>query len=481
MQPLHRQAKGSRSPTLAHLLVGGWALLLGLALSACSSVAPAPTPSGFAPCVPSPSTQARPLALPQGLGDFLAPHVPGELLALSGGIAPQTLAARVGGIQLQDRLAEGFLRLRVPVGQEWAKAEALRTAGARWVQPNYLYFPLYQPNDPLYPASLADPYRLRPFYQEIHLESAWDSVGTPRCTPVVAVLDTAFNPAHPDLQANLLAGKNLTPDGLGPDDLSPAPPPQGSSYLQGEADHGEGVAGLVAAAANNGRGIPGVGLNYARVLPIKVFYWVGTSYSVSSDVLANAIRYAADQKAAVINLSLGSPTPLDPAVQQALDYALSKGALPVAASGNDGADGLDYPAAYPGVLAAGAARLDGGRADFSNYSSQPKYLVLAAAGNKSPQQLLYSLAIGQNYPYYQSLGNYAAWAGTSFAAPQVSGVAALYVAKFAARYGQGPTPDQTRRCLTQTASNGGAYDAQTGYGLLQADRVLTDTTVCFPN
>lgn len=307
---------------------GGWALLLGLVLSACNSVAPVPAPSGFAPCLPSPSTQARSLALPQGLGNFLAPHVPGELLALPGGIAPQTLAARVEGTQVQDRLAEGFLRLRVPVGQERAKAEALLAAGARWVQPNYLYFPFYQPNDPLYPAASTDPYRLQPFYQKINLESAWDKVGPLRCTPVVAVLDTAFNPTHPDLQANLLAGKNLTPDGLNPDDLSPSPPPQGSSYLQGEADHGEGVAGLVAAVANNAQGVPGVGLNYAKVLPVKVFYWVGTSYSVSSDVLANAIRYAADQHAAVINMSLGSPTPLDPAVQQALTYALSKGALP---------------------------------------------------------------------------------------------------------------------------------------------------------
>lgn len=460
---------------------GGWALLLGLVFSACNSVAPVPAPSGFSPCLLTPSTQARSFALPQGLGDFHAPHVPGELLALSAGIAPQTLTARVEGTQVQDRLAEGFLRLRVPVGQERAKAEALLAAGARWVQPNYLYFPLYQPNDPLYPAASTDPYRLQPFYQKINLESAWDKVGPLRCTPVVAVLDTAFNPSHPDLQANFLPGKNLTPDGLGQSDLSPGPPPQGSSYMQGDADHGEGVAGLVAAVANNAQGVPGVGLNYAKVLPVKVFYWVGTSYSVSSDVLANAIRYAADQNVAVINMSLGSPTPLDPAVQQALTYALSKGALPVAASGNDGTDGLDYPAAYSGVLAAGAARLEGGRADFSNYSSQPKDLVLAAAGNKNLPQLLYSLALGQNYSYYSSLGRYAAWAGTSFAAPQVSGVAALYVAKFTARYGHGPTPDQVRRCLTQTASNGGFYDPQTGYGLLQADRVLTDTTACFPN
>ncbi|MFN3369644.1 MAG: S8 family serine peptidase [Thermus sp.] len=75
---------------------------------------------------------------------------------------------------------------------------------------------------------------------------------------------------------------------------------------------------------------------------------------------------------------------------------------------------------------------------------------------------------------------YIAWAGTSFAAPQVSGVAALYVAKYATLYGKVPSPSQIRLCLEQTASNSGTYDPQTGYGLVRADRVMSDTTYCFP-
>jgi len=379
-------------------------------------------------------------------------------------------------------LENGFLHVQVPEGQEKAKAEALLRAGARFVQPNYLYFPLYLPNDPLYVASGTRPgqYPLRGFYQVTGIETAWDHLGSFSCTPVVAVLDTAFNPSHPDLQGALLPGRNLTPDGLGPGDLSPSPPPQGRQYDQGEADHGQGVAGLVAAVANNARGIPGVGLNRVKVLPLKVFYWVNGGYSSTSNVLAQAIRYAADQGVLVINLSLGSPTPLDGVVQDALGYALSKGALPVAASGNAGADGLYYPARYPGVLAVGSARLSGSRSDFSNYTSEVRDLVLAAAGNGNPPELLPSLALGKDYPYYPSLGAYAYWTGTSFAAPQVSAVAALYAAKYAARYGRAPRPDQVRTCLTMTASGGGSYSAETGYGLLQADRVMTDTTYCFP-
>jgi serine protease len=457
------------------------ALLLWTAflLTACPLNPPPPPASTCSP-TPTGSLSTQALREPQGLGDFSAPHVPGELLVLPGGLAPQSLAARVQGVEVRRALEGGFLQVKVPPGQEKAKAEALLQAGARWVQPNYLYFPLFTPNDPLYPVSSLDTSRLQPYYQAIRLEAAWDLLGSLPCTPVVAVLDTTFNPTHPDLQPSLLPGRNLTPDGLPPEDLSPSPPPQGFAYGSGDADHGQGVAGLVAAVADNNRGIPGVGLNRMKVLPLKVFYWVSGGYSSTSAVLARAIRYAADQGAAVVNLSLGSPTPLDGVAQQALDYALSKGTLPVAASGNAGANGLYYPAAYPGVLAVGSAKLDGTRSDFSNYSTAPADLVLAAAGNGNPKQTLWSLALGQNYPYYQTLGIYAKWAGTSFAAPQASALAALYVAKYYARYGRGPSPDQIRLCLTRTASNGGSYDPQTGYGLLRADRVMTDTTYCFP-
>jgi subtilisin family serine protease len=383
-------------------------------------------------------------------------------------------------VEVQGVLDRDFLQVKVPPGQEKAKAEALLRAGVRWAQPNYLYHPLATLNDPLYPANSLDPSRLQPYYRAIHLEAAWSSLGSPSCSPVVAVLDTAFNLSHPDLQMNVSSGRNITPDGLTAGDLSPSPPPPGLVYTTDEPDHGQGVAGLVAATANNYRGIPGAGLNLVKVLPLKVFYWTNEGYSSTSDVLATAIRYAADRGAVVANLSLGSPTPMDVVLQEAINYALSKGTLIVAASGNEGRDGLYYPAAYPGVLAVGSAKLDGTRSDFSNYSTTPADLVLAAGGNRNPAQTLWSLALGQSYPYYQTLGTYAQWAGTSFATPQASALAALYVAKYYTHYGHSPTPDQIRLCLTRTASNGGNYDPQTGYGLLRADQVMTDTRYCFP-
>lgn len=460
-------------------------------LTACPQTPPPPPPSA---CSAVPTSlavqggQAQSANQPLGVGDFTAPHVPGELLVISGGLSPQALISRVAEIQVQASLPGGVLHVRVPVGQERVKARELVQAGARYVQPNYLYFSLYEPNDPLYPSSLLDGSRVRPFYQKMNLEAAWDVVRASSWvfTPVVAVLDTAFNPNHPDLRDNLLPGRNLTPDGLPPDDLRPSPPPNGVMYDRNQPDHGQAVAGLVAAIADNEEGIPGVGLNRVRVLPVKVFFWVLDAtnqryvYRSTSAVLSSAIRYAADQGASVINMSLGSPTPLDAVVENALSYALSKGSLPVAAAGNNGTDGLMYPACYNGVLAVGSVRLSGIRSDFSNYSSTQTDLVMAAAGNRTPGESLWSLALGASYPYYTSQDLYLTWTGTSFAAPQVSGVAALYVAKYATLYGKAPSPDQIRLCLEQTASNNGTYVSQTGYGIVQADRVMTDTTYCFP-
>ncbi|MEJ5336328.1 MAG: S8 family serine peptidase [Thermus sp.] len=471
---------------MKRLAFAGLFLGTALLLTACPNESPPPPPPSTS-CTPTPTglslqgLGSQQLA-PQGLGDFSAPHVPGELLVLPGGLTPQGLAARVEGVRPLSALEGGFLRVGVPKGQERAKAEALLRAGARFVQPNYLYFPLYVPNDPLYPVHFADSARLEPYLDLIRMEAAWELVRaeTYECTPIVAVLDTAFNPLHEDVRGVFLTGYNATDDRLGPTNLDPSPPPPGFSYLNNDPDHGQGVAGLVAALADNGKGVPGLGLGRVRVLPVKVFYWVGDSYASTSDVLAKALRAAADRGAVVLNLSLGSPAPLDGVVQDALNYALSKGSLPVAAAGNNGTDGLMYPAAYPGVLAVGSARLDGARSDFSNYSSTSKDLVLAPGGNRTPAQAFYVLALGQDYSYYESSRPYTTGAGTSFAAPMVSAVAALYVAHYHAVYGRTPTVGQVKQCLIQTASNGGSYNPQTGYGLLRADRVLSDTTYCFP-
>jgi serine protease len=123
-------------------------------------------------------------------------------------------------------------------------------------------------------------------------------------------------------------------------------------------------------------------------------------------------------------------------VRQALGYALSKGTLPVAASGNAGADGLYYPAAYPGVLAVGSAKLDGTRSDFSNYSTALRTWCWRRRGTEPETDPLVPGPRAE-LPLLPTLGAYAQWAGTSFCRPRGQALAALYVSQAYARYGTG--------------------------------------------
>ncbi|MGQ9753685.1 MAG: hypothetical protein ACUVQD_03360, partial [Thermaceae bacterium] len=127
-------------------------LLLFPLLYACNQTqSPPPTPQACRPTSTLGLSAQGVSASLQGLGDFDLPHVPGELLVLEGGLTPQGLLSRAGlskEVKVQALLPGGALHLRVPPGQERAKAEALLRAGARYVQPNYLYRLLAQPNDP---------------------------------------------------------------------------------------------------------------------------------------------------------------------------------------------------------------------------------------------------------------------------------------------------------------------------------------------
>ena len=148
----------------------------------------------------------------------------------------------------------------------------------------------------------------------------------------------------------------------------------GEVYPDGDgASHGTSVVGAAAATGNNGVGIAGVNWS-AKILPLQALGDDGSGNTLS---VSRAIRYAADQGVDVINLSLGSNFE-DSYLRQAVQYALSKGAVVVAASGNDGCDCLSYPANYPEVVAVGATRSDGSVAGFSSYGDN---LDLVAPGS----------------------------------------------------------------------------------------------------
>ncbi len=172
--------------------------------------------------------------------------------------------------------------------------------------------------------------------------------------------------------------------------------------------HGTAVTGIAAATGNNGKGIAGVSWA-SQILPIQALGDDGYGDSLS---IARAIRYAADRNVDVINLSLGSLDE-DSYLREAIQYAMERDVIIVAASGNDGCDCISYPARYPEVVAVGALNNNDKVATFSSYGSN---LDIIAPGS------------GMLAPSWRSTNATTAYdtglAGTSFAAPYVSGLLA---------------------------------------------------------
>lgn len=266
---------------------------------------------------------------------------------------------------------------------------------------------------------------------QIRADKAWKTVNSNTST-TIAVLDTGADYNHPDLKGNLLPGINLVPS---------------ARSAQDDNGHGTEVIGVLAAKGNNGIGVSGVLWN-AKVLPIKV---LDSKAAADLDLVAQGINTALDRGAKVILMSFSSMA-YSRALTNAINRAEANGAVLVAASGNEG-NRVAYPAAYPTVIAVGGVK--------SN--NEPIY-----ESNSGPELNL--MAPGLNV-YTTKLGStYGSFSGTSAAAPQVAGAAALIMARYPKL-----KPIDVRQLLYQTATNLGesGWDKRTGYGLLNVEKAVT--------
>lgn len=312
-------------------------------------------------------------------------------------------------------------------------------------------------------------------------DRAWDYWQTvPQLAPIkVAVIDSGIDYGHPEFAGVVVGGRSFV-----------------SGSWKHDADgHGTFVAGEIAAGAFNVAGIAGLAFN-AKLLIAKVVKADGT---VSLPGEIKAIRWAADQGARVINLSIGGVRdPLDPeldtysaAEQAAVDYAYSKGAVIVAAAGNGPESPstpwsyADYPAALPHVIGVGAIRRDGSVPQYSNRDAA--YVDIAAPGDNIfstvPRNLVdVSRPLCQGNAYSDcGPSEYKNAIGTSFAAPQVSAAAALLL-------GHDPSlrPDQVAWLLERSARDASLAtgcsichvrrDSYTGWGRLDVLAALKRLT-----
>ncbi len=220
--------------------------------------------------------------------------------------------------------------------------------------------------------------------------------------------------------------------------------------------HGTVVAGIISAKTHNDLGISGIagGQNNEGVKILA--YCIGEAAPISN-VLDDAIIQAVDDGVRIIQLSLSLPS--SQAIDEAIDYAVDNDVLIICAAGNNGTGTIHYPANNPNVMAVGAINKNNKRAYFSQYG---KHLSIMAPGVD-----IYSTKINNSY---------ASSNGTSFAAPQVSGVAALILS-----ISPNLTGKQVRDIIEKTAQKVGGYhykthsnrpngdwDSQMGYGLVNA-------------
>jgi serine protease len=263
-------------------------------------------------------------------------------------------------------------------------------------------------NDAKPPAFPNDPcYRYQWHLRQIGLPEAWKlGQGT---GVVVAVIDTGVSRVADLAEATFAPGFNFLANTANADD-----------------DHGHGthVAGTIAQSTNNGRGVSGVAFG-ATIMPLKVLSAQGSG---SMGGIAQAIRWAADHGAQVINMSLGGPFPVG-TINSAIKYAHSKGVTVVAAAGNDGRGRVSYPARYPGVIAVAATQFDETTTFYSNWGREVD--IAAPGGNVRVDQngdgqpdgvLQHTIVPGNT-----SKTDYLWFMGTSMASPHVAGVAALVI------------------------------------------------------
>ena len=279
---------------------------------------------------------------------------------------------------------------------------------------------------------------------------------------IVAVVDTGVDVDHPDLKPQLVKGYDFGDGDDNPDDDSPATYDPGNGQQTPVRGHGTHVAGTVAAATNNGVGVAGVAPN-AKIMPLKLSTKDGLgNFTVS---VPQAIRFAVNNGAKVINLSIGalSLTGLIGTLETPCTDAFNRGVLCVIAAGNSGADKSSGYDKNLNALIVTANDKDGKHAAFGQ-KADTKW-SLSAPG----------VAVYNTWPVED--GSYKEIQGTSMAAPHAAGVAALLFAQGLNNREVVAKMLETANAIGDPATNGaGIVDAARATGAPRTEVETTSTT-----
>ncbi len=416
------------------------------------------------PALPLRSAPQRPAYVPD---QFMVKFRAGTPAASANSLHAQTGATVLRTI---GRLDVQVVRIRRGVDSDAALA-AYRASGiVQHVERDGYAYRTAEPNDPFY----ANQWH----YPQIGLPSAWNL--TTGGAVVVAVLDTGIRTDHPDITtAVTVAGYDFVSrtdngdgDGRDADPTDPGCPDVDPT----DTSHGTHVSGTVAARTNNGIGVAGVnwgGVSATKIMPLRVLgQWPSDPPNPATDCgvgtysdIIDAIYYAADHGAKVINMSLGGSNS-DLFMDQAIAYARERGVTLVASAGNDSCGPVLYPARHHQVIAVGATTITNARASYSNCG--PEIDVVAPGGSSGAGVLSTTWSPAGGYVYQSS-------SGTSMAAPHVSGLVALLISR-------GVTGPATIQSVLQSTATclppgGTCPNSEFGHGLVNAAAAVSDDAV----
>lgn len=375
-----------------------------------------------------------------------SPVHPTRLLVKAAKPSVQAAVSRIGGRVLATYPQIGWSTVEVRPGTLEQSRGALATSpGVKAVAYDRAARLAYTPNDPLWP----NQWHLR----TIKADAAWDtSFGSNQVT--VAVIDTGVLRTHEDLAPNMWENTGEIPNNSLDDD--------GNGYIDDrygwdfayndnspDDDYGHGTpcAGIVAAVQDNNKGGTGIAPR-ARIMNLRATNNDGYLFD---SYLVPAYLYGADNGARVFSMSYFSDR-VSQAEKDAMDYAVSKGVLPIAASGNSSHVLPYYPGAYENVLSVAATDESNGITWFSDWGT---WVDVAAPG--------------QGLTTTGKDGGYTGFGGTSGACPHVAGIAALLI-------GAKPTAtaSEVRNAIEDTATllNQPPYGEFSNYGLVNAQAAL---------
>ena len=389
-----------------------------------------------------------------------------------------------------------------------ALADALnRRPEVEYAQPSYRVHRMFVPNDQFYAQAQWN-------FPLIDLERAWDIQPSAGSTITIAVLDSGLAFENKVIRFNgqaFVDDSNTVHPALGTVDIPFAAAPDiitsgrivaPHDFIWDDNDpvdldgHGTHVTGTIGELTNNNLGLAGIAFN-AKIMPVKVVdtEWddiFGSPNQGTDDLVARGIRYAADNGARVINMSIGRSGPPAPLIEDAMRYAVSKGAFIAVAAGNDFLNGnptevvAEIASRLPGAVSVGAVDSTPIRAYYSSTGSWVELVApggsdVVASSNQFIFQQTLDLPLGSciatpgacrlppslTAPRFDVF-DYFGFEGTSMAAPHVSGVAALLMQ-------QGITnPAAVEAALERFAKDLGTKgrDDETGFGLVSARDTL---------